>query len=222
MLPSGSSFLDFLALARRKPNGFERSRKPRPVRTRVAVSFLFLAFLVGCPAWVYPSWLHQALKKMQTEAADQARKQIEAEARVVVCFFFCFLALARRKPNGFEKTQEAEACTYTCCRFLLVPGFPRRMSGMGIYIPRGFTRLSKRCKLKLPIRPGSKRKPRPVLPSRSSFLDFLVRRKPNGFERSRKPRPVRRRVAVSFLFLAFLAGYISLVASPGLFEEDAS
>ena len=91
MLPSGSSFLDFLALARRtrKPNGFEKSRKPRPVRTRVAVSFLFLAFLVGCPAWVYPSWLHQALKKMQAEAADQARKQKEAEACVAVWFFFC-------------------------------------------------------------------------------------------------------------------------------------
>ena len=88
MLPSGSSFVDFLALARRKPNGYEKSRKPRPVRTRVAVSFLFLAFLVGCPAWVYPSWLHQALKKMQTEAADQARKQKEAEACVAVWFFF--------------------------------------------------------------------------------------------------------------------------------------
>ena len=38
--------------------------------------------------YIYLSWLHQALKKMQAEAADQARKQKEAEACVAVWFFF--------------------------------------------------------------------------------------------------------------------------------------
>ena len=76
---------------------------------------------------------------MQTEAADQARKQSEAEARVVVCFF-CFLALARRKPNGFEKSRKLRPVrTRVAVSFLFLAFLVGRPAW--VYIPRGFTRL---------------------------------------------------------------------------------